>query len=118
MLCLFNILMSKNTNTIFGKKRSVRSEKKLLSVIIFSGLILLIIITFLSGPRGTLRLLREMQKKETLIQEIKQLESTRTVLDSTKKRLQNDPTYIEKIAREEYNMKREGEKVIKIETEK
>lgn len=118
MLCPFYILMSRTKKNIAGKKTTVKFDKKIFSVIIFSGIILILIITFLSGPRGTLRLIREMQKKETLNREIEQLELTRTVLDSTKKRLQNDPSYIEKIAREDYNMKKEGEKVIKIETQK
>ena len=62
-------------------------------------------------------MLRDSRKKQDLIRDIEQLEATKADLDSIKNRLENDPTYIEKIAREEYNMKKKGEKVIKIETD-
>ncbi|HES58966.1 MAG TPA: septum formation initiator family protein, partial [Caldithrix sp.] len=58
-----------------------------------------------------------MDKKQNLENEIQELETTKVELDSIKNRLENDPEYLEKIAREEYNMKKEGEKVIKIETD-
>ena len=79
------------------------------------GIILLII--YFTGPRGTIRLWRVMDKKQDLENEIKELETTKVELDSIKNLLENDPEYLEKIAREEYNMKKEGEKVIKIETD-
>jgi len=58
-----------------------------------------------------------MNKKQDLQNEIIELEKTKVELDSIRNRLENDPAYLEKIAREEYNMKKEGEKVIKIETD-
>jgi cell division protein FtsB len=92
-------------------------EKINLKIVIISVVALVLIITFISGSRGTIRLFRDMHQKQNLEKEINELETTKTELDSIKNRLENDPTYIEKIAREEYNMKKEGEKVIKVESD-
>jgi len=99
------------------KKSNLLRNNKYFRIIILCTIALVIVITYLTGPRGTIRMFRDVQKKQDLIQEIEQLELTKAELDSIKNRLENDPTYIERIAREEYNMKKKGEKVIKIETD-
>jgi len=42
------------------------------------------------------------------------LETKKATLDSERTLLLNNPEYIEKIAREKYNMKKKGEKVFRI----
>ncbi len=81
--------------------------------LLFLALAALLLVFFLSGPRGTIRLLEQSKEKERLQQEIEALERTKAALDSEKVKLHQD-AYIEKIAREQYNMKKEGEKVYKI----
>lgn len=68
----------------------------------------------LSGPRGAIKLIQIKNDRDRLKNEIRELEMQKSVLDSEKTRLKTDPEYIEKIAREEYNMKKKGEKVYKI----
>jgi len=75
---------------------------------------LILAIFFLSGSRGTIRYIKAWQHKEALQQEIEQLKIKKARLDSQRTRLKKDPEYIEKIAREQYNMKKKGETVYKI----
>ena len=74
-----------------------------------------IILIFVPGPRGTWNLYQSGRDKQILEQEINNLELKKAELDSERTLLLNDPEYIEKVAREKYNMKKEGEKVYKIE---
>jgi len=97
--------------------KQIRFDKKHIKYIIIGVVGIVLLVMYFTGPRGTIRLLRVMDKKQDLIHEIQELETTKVELDSIKNRLESDPGYLEKIAREEYNMKKEGEKVIKIETE-
>ena len=98
-------------------RKQIKLDKKRFQYIVFGIVAIVILVIYLTGPRGTIRLWRVIDKKEDLEKEIKELEVSKTELDSIKNRLKNDPAYLEKIAREEYNMKKEGEKVIKIETD-
>lgn len=98
-------------------KKYVRFEKKHIRLFAIGAIVIIFLVIYLTGPRGTIRMMRVMQKKQELVNEIDELESTKVELDSIKNRLENDPAYLEKIAREEYNMKKEGEKVIKVETD-
>ena len=98
-------------------RKQIKLDKKHVKYVIIAGVIVVLLIFYFTGPRGTIRLWRIMDKKQDLENEIKELETTKVELDSIKNRLENDPEYLEKIAREEYNMKKKGEKVIKIETD-
>ena len=98
-------------------RKQIKLDKKHIKYIIIGVVGIVLLIIYFTGPRGTIRLLRVMDKKQDLVNEIEELETTKVELDSIKNRLENDPEYLEKIAREEYNMKKEGEKVIKIETD-
>lgn len=108
--------------SLIKKKKPIRNKRGLLSkkytrLIAIGIVVIVFIIIYLTGPRGTIRMFRVMQKKQDLENEIETLERKKVELDSIKNLLENDPAYLEKIAREEYNMKKEGEKVIKIETD-
>ena len=100
-------------------KRNPKKKLNLKIIRLGIGLFALVLILFLfiSGPRGTWQLYRTDREKQKLVDEIQELELRKTELDSERTRLLNDPKYIEKIAREKYNMKKKGEKVFKIEKE-
>ena len=100
------------------KKRPV---KKINSLLVRLGLVmavlLLIFVLFIGGPRGSLKLYKSHEEKQDLLREIDALKAKKARLDSERIRLLNDPAYIEKIARETYNMKKKGETVYKIKSE-
>ena len=98
-------------------RKQIKLDKKHIKFISIATVGIILLIIYFTGPRGTIRLWRVIDKKQDLENEIKELETTKVELDSIKNLLENDPEYLEKIAREEYNMKKEGEKVIKIETD-
>ena len=77
-------------------------------------ILILVILFFASGSRGTFQLFKFTQQKSSLEQEIRDLESENTRLENMKKRIETDPDYIEKIAREKYKMKKKGEEVYEI----
>lgn len=75
---------------------------------IFLGIILFI---FLSGNRSLIQLYILHQKRNHLVKQQEELiEQNRQLRDEIDK-LQKDDEYIEKLAREKYNMKKEGEEV-------
>ncbi len=82
-------------------------------IILISSAIIILLAFFLRGPRGTIELYKNTIKRNQLQEEIDQLKRTKTELDSEKVKL-NDDQYIEKTAREQYNMKKQGEKVYKV----
>ena len=104
------------TTTKRRKHPQRSSESKIRRYFLFAVFVVLALLFFLTGPRGTIQLIRQNKEKERLIKEIEELEKTQAALDSEKVKL-NQNAYIEKIAREQYNMKKEGEKVYKIEIE-
>jgi cell division protein FtsL len=91
-------------------RQQPRKGKKILRWI-FAIIVLVILFVFLSGNRSLLKLYslhldknKLQQQKENLLQQQDDLE---TEID----KLKNDPEYIEKVAREKYNMKKENEEV-------
>lgn len=58
------------------------------------------------------------QRKDNLKQKTEQLKSETAKLKQQIQDLKNDPALLERIAREEYGMKKEGETVYKIKVEK
>lgn len=102
-----------NRNKIKKNRKSFYNAKSTKIIfIILAGIAALFF--FLSGPRGTIQLYQNINKKENLVREIERLEHKKVHLDSLKNELNNNPEYIEKIAREKYNMKKKGEKVLKV----
>jgi len=106
----------KSTTIKRRKHPQTSSERKIWLYLLFTIVAVIVLMFFLSGPRGTIQLIRQNKEKERLLKEIEELEKTKVALDSEKVKLKQD-AYIEKIAREQYNMKKEGEKVYKIEIE-
>lgn len=54
------------------------------------------------------------QRKDTLMERKQQLKEETTVLKQKIENLKNDPTILERIAREQYGMKKKGETIYKI----
>ncbi len=102
------------SNKVKNKKLNPRFLKIILSIFI----LLLVYFLFISGPRGSWQLYKSDREKQQLQEDIQKLELRKAELDSEKNKLENDPGYIEKIAREKYNMKKKGEKVYRIENDK
>ncbi len=101
----------------FKKKKKTRSFsiKKLPGKIIIAvASLLILILIFFSGSRNSYQYFKVQKDKAVLEDEIKQLQLKKSELDSELTRLNSDPDYIEKIAREKYNMKKKGEKVYKV----
>lgn len=65
------------------------------------------------GGNGLLRVWRMKQEVEALQRDIQTLEAENDRLAHTIDRLRDDPALIEKIAREELGLVKEGEKVLK-----
>jgi cell division protein FtsB len=96
-----------------GIVKSIK-RKKHLKQLLWLLMTTIIFIFFASGSRGTYQLARFLGQKENLEKEIKQLEQEKKELQKVKDRLENDPEYIEKVAREKYKMKKKGEQVYQV----
>ncbi len=99
-----------------AKKRTQKNQynSKLIRVGLPVLTILILAVIFIPGSRGTWQWYKSRQDKIQLQQDIQKLEARKAQLDSERTLLQNDDAYIEKIAREKYNMKKKGEKVFRI----
>ena len=73
--------------------------------------VIFFLLTFFGGDFGFVRIYRLHQKKEALQIRYKQLQAEALQLKQETSLLQNDPFYIEKIAREKYGLSRPDEKV-------
>lgn len=100
------------------KTKNKKINPLILKILLAVSGLLVIYFLFISGPRGSWHLYKSDREKEELLEGIRNLELRKAELDSEKTRLQNDPDYIEKIAREKYNMKKKGEQVFRIENDK
>jgi len=100
------------------KVKTKKINPRFLKIVISLFTLLVVYFLFISGPRGSWQLYKRDREKEQLQNDIKELELRKAELDSEKTKLENDPAYIEKIAREKYNMKKEGEQVYRIENDK
>ncbi len=65
------------------------------------------------GTSGALRIRAIRQEITAAERDIEALRAKATALTQTIDRLRNDPAYIEKLAREEHGLVREGETVLK-----
>ena len=93
--------------------KSIAKKKRIRLVLSISALIL-IVMYFVVGQRGTYKLLSFYNQKEKIVEEIHNLKTENKKLEKFKSELENDPQSIEKVAREKYKMKKKGERVYKI----
>ncbi len=76
--------------------------------------ILLCIAFLLLNNNGMIKLFQAKKENQVLIEKKESLENLETELFEEKEKLQHDKKYIEKTAREQYNMVKPGEKVYKV----
>jgi len=101
-----------------GERHFIMKPKKITYVLIFAAIFVAVVLFFLNGSRGTVKYYKSYQEKSKLEQEIQHLEEENARLKDEKEQLESDPAYIEKTAREKYTMKKEGEKVYKVQHKK
>ncbi len=65
------------------------------------------------GVRESVRVWRMRQELQTLQRDVLDMSARQKRLEEQAERLRNDPGYIEKLAREEMGMVREGDRVLK-----
>ncbi|MDZ7795844.1 MAG: septum formation initiator family protein [Candidatus Marinimicrobia bacterium] len=94
------------------KKSSVFDARAKIKVILI--IILLCLAFLLLNRNGMIKLVQEKREHQELIEKKAELEATQEELLEEKERLLNDKKYIEKIAREQYNMVLPGETVYKV----
>ncbi len=84
----------------------------------FKGLVFLIffslIIVFIFGDHGLLKLYKIKKERQIVQKKITLLREEREKLKTEKIKIENDLSYIEKIAREKYKMVKPGEKIFKV----
>ena len=83
--------------------------KGLVSLICFS-----LIIVFIFGDHGLLKLYKIKNERQLIQTKIAALREEREKLKTEKIKIENDLNYIEKIAREKYKMVKPGEKIFKV----
>ena len=107
--------------SFFYKQRRIRSKSGSIAKTqkqFIQGLVLLIclslIIVFIFGDHGLLKLYKIKTQRKTIQTHIAQLRNEREKAKDKKNKIENDINYIEKIAREKYKMVKQGEKIFKV----
>jgi cell division protein FtsB len=90
------------------------SRKKRIRQLAFLAILIIVAAVFITGSRGTFQLYKFSKTKQDLKNEIETLETEKAKLENMKSKIETDPEYIEKIAREKYKMKKKEEKVYEI----
>ncbi|MBN2365782.1 MAG: septum formation initiator family protein [Calditrichaeota bacterium] len=100
----------KRKKTTYSYRRNPEHRKRILSwiLLLILGVILFI---FLSGNSSLIKLYSLHQKRNRLIEQKKALIKQNQQLSEEIEKLKNNDEYIEKMAREKYNMKKEKEEV-------
>ena len=84
----------------------------------FKGIVYLICfslaIVFIFGDHGLLKLYKIKNERKLIQKKIASLREEREKLKTEKIKIENDLSYIEKIAREKYKMVKPGEKIFKV----
>jgi len=93
-----------------------RKGKRILRWII-ALIVLVILSVFLTGNRSLIKLYSLYLDKNTMQQHKEELIQQQQDLETEIEKLKNDPEYIEKVAREKYNMKKKNEEVHIVEPE-
>jgi cell division protein FtsB len=106
--------MSKKKRSPGAKKSFLSNRQKRLPLIVLGVIVLLLSFAFLTGSKSLFNLYSLYQERNELLQEKERLEAENKQLKEEIEKLQNDVEYIEKMAREKYNLKREDEEVYKV----
>ena len=107
--------------SFFYKRRKIRSKSVSIAKTqkqFIQGLVLLIclslIIVFIFGDHGLLKLYKIKSQRKTIQTHIAQLRDEREKAKEKKNKIENDINYIEKMAREKYKIVKPGEKIFKV----
>ena len=107
--------------SFFHKQRRIKSKSGSVAKTqkqFIQGLVLLIclslIIVFIFGDHGLLKLYKIKNQRKTIQAHITQLRDEREKTKKKKNKIENDINYIEKMAREKYKMVKPGEKIFKV----
>ena len=107
--------------SFFYKRRRIRSASESIAKTqkqFIQGLVFLIclslIIVFIFGDHGLLKLYKIKSQRKTIQTHIAQLRDEREKAKEKKNKIENDLNYIEKMAREKYKMVKPGEKIFKV----
>ncbi|MCK4529871.1 MAG: septum formation initiator family protein [Candidatus Marinimicrobia bacterium] len=93
-------------------KKSVIDRSAKIKIVL---IILLLCVAFLLlNNNGMIKLFQAKKENQVLIEKKENLEVKENELLDEKEKLQHDKKYIEKTAREQYNMVKPGEKVYKV----
>ena len=105
----------------FYKRKKIRSKSLSIEKTqkqFIQGLVLLIclslIIVFIFGDHGLLKLYKIKSQRKSIQAHIAQLRDEREKAKEIKSKIENDINYIEKMAREKYKMVKPGEKIFKV----
>jgi len=105
----------------FYKKSFKQNKTGSLSIFqkqFFKGFVFLIcfslVIVFIFGDHGLLKLYKIKTERKIIQKKIAVLRENREKLKEEKNKIENDLSYIEKIAREKYKMVKPGEKIFKV----
>jgi len=94
-------------------KSMLATQKQFLQGLV-SLICLSLIIVFIFGDHGLLKLYKIKQKRKNIQDNIAELRKEREKAVGEKNKIENDLDYIEKIAREKYKMVKPGEKIFKV----
>ena len=101
-----------------NRKRISKNQGNGKAPIIFAAIGLIIIyFIFFHGEHGLIQYWKLFQERNELVEKIEQLKNEQKQLKDEIELLENNDQYIEKTARERYNMGREGERVYIIKKE-
>jgi len=105
-----------NSHQLLRKQVTSELKKRRLIFLTIAILSLLyLVISFTFGETGLLRYLQLREKRSQLVSEIREVETQNVRLQSDTKRLRENPFYLEKHARENFEMAKPDEYVFKYE---
>lgn len=93
-----------------SRRKTIKNRKTLLLGL---GAILILLVLLSFGKRGFIQQIRVQRERVRLQRAIQTLEEQKTALEEDKQKL-NDPEEVEKVAREEYGMAKEKEKIYRV----
>lgn len=94
--------------------RNAPRKPKQISSWILLALLLILIVSFLTGGKSLFNLYGLYRERNELLRDKARLEAENQRLQQEIERLQKDIEEIEKVAREKYNLKRDDEEVYKV----
>ncbi len=95
-----------------ARKKKIHLNRRSLVIV---AILLFVLFLFIFADRGTWKFYQDYRERNALQQEIEVLKQKRDRLQKEKDKLEHDMQYIEKIAREKYQMRKKDEKVYKVE---